>query len=79
MTAPLMVRSQAVMTRLDSEDQENERGVTFVLAYEDTGAIYRTLILSFEDWQSMGSPEEITMGVEPGAMLNVEVSVSVPE
>lgn len=58
--------STATMTRLDSQHQDNERSVTFVLAFEDTGMVYRTLLLSYGDWKNLGSPDEITAVVTPG-------------
>jgi len=62
----------AVMRRLDSENQLAERSVTFISSYDDTGIIYRTVILDFDEWLSMGEPEAITITIEPGDKLNGE-------
>lgn len=66
----MQTKTQAVLTRLDSQNQDAERTVTFVSAYDDTGVIYRTLILKFDEWKDLGSPEQITVCIEPGDQLN---------
>lgn len=53
----------AKLKRIDSDDQLNEKSVTFVRERKD-GAITRTLILSFEDWQEMGEPDEVNAKVK---------------
>lgn len=63
MGTAVVTRSRSMMTRLDSHDQEMGMTVTFVLAYEDSGLIYRTLLLNYRDWEALGSPEELTVDV----------------
>lgn len=65
----LTSRSQAVMDRLPSPNQDAEVSVTFAIA-DDTGLIQRTLLLSYDDWQSFGSPDRITVSVTAGDQLN---------
>jgi hypothetical protein len=61
---------KSVMDLLPSPDQDAELRVTFVSAYDDTEAIYRTVILNFDEWRDLGSPEQITVTVCPGDQLN---------
>ena len=61
-------KTSCTMERLDSEDQLAEKSVTFVLARGD-GAVVRTLLLSYPDWVDMGSPDEVTVTIEPGNVL----------
>jgi hypothetical protein len=66
----MLTKLRAVMTHLPSPDQDADLRVTFTLAYDDTGVITRTLILSYEDWRDLGSPEQLTVTIDPGDTLN---------
>jgi hypothetical protein len=66
----MLTKLRAVMTNLPSPDQDAGLRVTFTLAYNDTGVITRTLILSYEDWRDLGSPDQLTVTVDPGDTLN---------
>ncbi len=70
MTSVITGKTEAVMTRLASPDQEAELRVTFVSSYEDTGVIYRCLIINYNEWVDLGSPDQITITVVPGDTLN---------
>lgn len=64
----MLSRTRTVMSRQHINEHETE--VTFVAAYDDTQKIYRQVVLSHSDWTELGSPQEITVAIEPGDTLN---------
>lgn len=56
----MITQTLANMTRLPSSDQDAELTVTFVLD-DDHGKVQRTLLLSYEDWVELGSPDELAV------------------
>lgn len=57
--------SRVVLTRTLTQDNV----VDFVASFDDTKQIYRTVKLAVQDWEDLGSPEEITVSIEPGNTL----------
>ena len=45
------------------------KGVTFQEAFTDPGHP-RVLTMLFDDWDDIGSPETVTVTIEPGDLLN---------
>lgn len=66
MNTPTVVKTEAVMTRARTVRD----ATTFVSAYDDTEAVYRSLSITTKDWEDMGSPEQITVRILPGDTLN---------
>lgn len=62
---PVITKQSTAVLHLD--DSKNEFARWFVMRVD--GEVARTLTLSTEDWIHLGSPEQITVTIEPDAAL----------
>jgi hypothetical protein len=68
----MMTKTITVLTHQPSRNEQAQVAVTFIAADEDTGRVDRAVVLRYGDFIDLGSPEQITVTVEPGDMLNVD-------
>lgn len=61
-----ITKSSVVMRRLNTIDNITQ----FIYEFDDTKQIQRTVLLTTQDWEELGSPEELTVTIAPGDKLN---------
>jgi hypothetical protein len=60
-------------TRIYNKIAENGHLVMFGTADEDTGMVTSEIVVIHEIYADLGSPDQVTITIEPGDQLNTEV------
>lgn len=68
----VLSKSRSVLEREPNWRDCGDETVWFESVNEDTDLVDRSITFSIKDWVDMGSPETITITIEPGDRLNDE-------